>query len=182
VQKDVDKGNTVLGGILTAVNREHSLDNLLHKSAYSAGLDFDHYWRGRTWYYRGNVVASHVAGSAETIYHTQTAFEHLFQRSGIREAGVDASRTSLTGTGGTFLPGKSGGKATKAGRVFRFETGVTWRSPQLELNDIGFMLTANEINHFTWGSPTMRCGAARRCASRRGRTGMAISTAIRAGS
>jgi hypothetical protein len=24
------------------------------------------------------------------------------------------------------------------------------RSPELELNDIGFMLTANEINHFTW--------------------------------
>jgi hypothetical protein len=34
--------------------------------------------------------------------------------------------------------------------VFRFETGVTLRSPQLELNDIGFMLTSNEINHFTW--------------------------------
>jgi len=34
--------------------------------------------------------------------------------------------------------------------VFMFETGVTLRSPGLELNDIGFMLTANEINHFTW--------------------------------
>lgn len=27
---------------------------------------------------------------------------------------------------------------------------VTWRSPELELNDIGFMQTADEINHWTW--------------------------------
>jgi hypothetical protein len=38
----------------------------------------------------------------------------------------------------------------KHGEVFKFETGITLRSPELELNDIGFLLTANEINHFTW--------------------------------
>ncbi len=41
-------------------------------------------------------------------------------------------------------------KSGKLGQVFKFETGVTVRSPELELNDIGFMLTSNEINHFTW--------------------------------
>ncbi|HZH97055.1 MAG TPA: DUF5916 domain-containing protein, partial [Flavisolibacter sp.] len=50
----------------------------------------------------------------------------------------------------TIRFGKSGGKGGRLGQVLRFETGVTLRSPQLELNDIGFMLTANEINHFTW--------------------------------
>jgi hypothetical protein len=63
---------------------------------------------------------------------------------------VDSSRTSLTGTGGTIRFGKLGGKTGKHGEVFKFETGLTFRSPQLELNDIGFMLTADEINHFTW--------------------------------
>ena len=151
VQKDIDEGNTVLGAVLTAVNREKGLDDLLHSRAFSGGLDFQHYWKNRSWYYRGNVIMSEVQGSRQAIYNTQTSFEHLFQRPNITEATLDTNRTSLTGTGGTFRFGKGGGKAGKLGEVLKFETGVTWRSPQLELNDIGFMLTANEINHFTWG-------------------------------
>lgn len=150
LQKDLNEGNTVLGGVFTAVNREDDLDGLIHKQAYSGGLDFQHYWKGRSWYYSGNFTFSHVAGSKEAILLTQTSFEHLFQRSNSNEVRIDTSRTSLTGTGGTFRIGKTGGKRGKLGQIFQFETGATWRSPQLELNDIGFMLTANEINHFTW--------------------------------
>ena len=152
VQKDIDGGNTVLGGIFTAVNREGDLNSQVHKAAYSGGLDFLHYWKGRTWYFRGNLISSRVEGTPEAIYNTQTSFEHLFNRNNIREVSLDSNRTSLTGSGGTFVLGKSGGRATKLGRVFKFESGITWRSPQLELNDIGFMLTSNEINHFTWAS------------------------------
>jgi hypothetical protein len=150
LQKDFNKGNTILGGIITSVNRESGLNDILHRNAYSGGMDFLHYWKNRTWYIRGNVVFSHVQGSKEAILNTQTAFEHLFQRAGASEVSVDSNRTSLTGMGGTIRFGKSGGKSGRHGQVFKFETGVTWRSPQLELNDIGFMLTSNEINHFTW--------------------------------
>ena len=150
LQKDINGGNTILGGIFTAVNREHGLDNRLHRSAYTGGLDFVHYWKNRTWYIRGNFVMSNVNGSKEAIYNTQTSFEHLFQRSNAKEFTLDPERTSLTGTGGTFKFGKSAGRPGKLGQIFRFETGVTLRSPQLELNDIGFMLTANEINHWSW--------------------------------
>ena len=151
LQKDIKEGQTVLGGIVTAVNREDGLNSILHSKAYTGGLDFLHLWKSRTWYYRGNFVLSHVAGTPEAIYNTQTSFEHLFQRSNCTEASLDTGRTSLTGTSGTFKIGKNGGTAGKLGEVFRFETGLTWRSPELELNDIGFMLTANEINHFAWG-------------------------------
>ena len=150
LQKDIDGGNTVVGGIFTAVNREEDLQGQIHKAAYSSGLDFLHFWKSRTWYYRGNLTISRVEGSANAIYQTQTAFEHLFDRTNIKEAKLDSTRTSLTGTGGTFVLGKGGGRNGKHGEVFKFETGFTWRSPQLELNDIGFMLTANEINHFAW--------------------------------
>jgi hypothetical protein len=150
LQKDIHSGNTILGGILTAVNREDGLEDILHRGAYSGGLDFLQYWKNRTWYLRGNVVFSHVEGTKEAIVQTQTAFEHLFQRADAPEVSVDSSRTSLTGTGGTIRFGKIGGRSGRMGQVFKFETGVTLRSPQLELNDIGFMLTANEINHFTW--------------------------------
>lgn len=150
LQKDIKAGNTILGGIITNVRREDGLDDILHRNAYSGGLDFLHFWKNRTWYIRGNVVFSHVQGSKEAILNTQTSFEHLFQRPGATEVSVDSNRTSLTGMGSTFRFGKIGGKQGKHGRVFKFETGFTTRSPELELNDIGFMLTANEINHFTW--------------------------------
>lgn len=150
VQKDIHEGNTIIGGIFTAVNREHGLDNILHRGAYSAGIDFLHYWKNRTWFIRGNVVYSTVQGTKEVILNTQTAFEHLFQRSDAKGFRLDSNRTSLTGTGATIRFGKIAGKPGKTGQVFKFETGLTYRSPQLELNDIGFMLTANEINHFTW--------------------------------
>ena len=91
-----------------------------------------------------------VNGTKEALLNTQTNFEHLFQRPDAPEVEVDSSRTSLTGTGGTFSLGKSGGKQGKHGEVFKFESGVTFRSPGLELNDIGFLLASNEINHFTW--------------------------------
>ncbi|MEO6490854.1 MAG: DUF5916 domain-containing protein [Ferruginibacter sp.] len=150
LQKDISGGNTIIGGIFTGVNREHGMDNVLHRSAYSGGVDFLHYWKKRTWYVRGNVVLSSVNGTREAILNTQYSFEHLFQRPNASELTLDTSRTSLTGTGGTLRFGKIGGKSGKLGQVLKFETGITLRSPELELNDIGFMLTSNEINHFTW--------------------------------
>ncbi|MFI5129883.1 MAG: DUF5916 domain-containing protein [Chitinophagales bacterium] len=150
LQKDSKDGNTIIGGILTGVNREKGLSDILHRNAYSGGLDFVRFWKNRTWYVRGNVIFSHVNGTKEAILKTQTAFEHLFQRPDAKEVSVDDTRTSLTGTGGTVRFGKAGGKTGKHGQVFKFETGLTYRSPQLEVNDIGFMLTANEINQFTW--------------------------------
>jgi hypothetical protein len=150
LQKDINGGQTIFGGIFTAVNRDNGLNDQLHRSAYSGGLDFFHTWKNRTWYIRGNMVFSQVQGSKTAILNTQTAFEHLFQRKGASEVSVDSNRTALTGTGGTFRFGKIGGKSGRHGRLFKFETGFTLRSPELELNDIGFMLTANEINHFTW--------------------------------
>jgi hypothetical protein len=150
LQKDSRSGNTVIGGILTGVNRSSGMYDALHRSAYSGGIDFQHYWKNRTWYIKGNVIFSRVEGTKEAIVLTQTAFEHLFQRPNATEVSVDSNRTSLTGTGGTFRFGKIGGKPGKLGQVFKFETGVTLRSPELELNDVGFMLTSNEINHFYW--------------------------------
>lgn len=150
LQKDFKGGNTIIGGIFTGVNREKGLEDILHRSAYAGGLDFLHYWKNRSWYIRGNMVFSNINGSKEAILNTQTAFEHLFQRPDAPESILDSNRTSLSGTGGTIRFGKSAGKSGRLGQVFKFETGITYRSPGLELNNIGFMLTANEINQFTW--------------------------------
>lgn len=149
LMQDFDGGNTIIGGVFTAVNRENGL-TFLHKNAYSGGLDFQHFWKKRWWYIKANAIFSRVEGSREAILETQTGFVHHFQRTNATHLSVDSTRTSLSGSGGTFRIGKIGGDLDKYGGVAKFETGVTWRSPGLELNDVGFLLAADEINHFTW--------------------------------
>ncbi|WP_282055277.1 DUF5916 domain-containing protein [Maribacter luteus] len=146
LQKDFNDRNTFVGGILTATNRNQLTPELdfLHKSAYSGGLDFKHQWNDRDWYVGGNVIWSHVMGSEEAIRNTQESIAHLFQRVGADHVELDPGRTSLTGTGGNLQLGKIGNGHWK------FETGATWRSPELELNDIGFQRRADDIRHYTW--------------------------------
>ncbi|MBK9981933.1 MAG: carbohydrate binding family 9 domain-containing protein [Saprospiraceae bacterium] len=149
--KDFDHGNTILGAILTSVNRKPGVAEL-NRSAYSGGIDFQRSWKNKWYQLKFDAIMSHVEGSKESILATQTGFVHLLQRSDAGHLGVDPSLTSLTGTGGTLKIGKYGGAGNKDGGVVHFETGVTWRSPHLELNDAGFLGAADQINHFAWAS------------------------------
>ncbi len=145
LQKDFNERNTFVGGIFTATNRdlpEHL--EFLHQSAYSGGLDFRHHWKNRAWYIGGNIVLSHVKGTTEAIDNTQNSFRHQFQRVGASYLDYDPNRTSLTGTGGNIQIGK------QANGHWRFESGFTWRSPQLELNDLGFQRLSDDMRHYTW--------------------------------
>ena len=71
-------------------------------------------------------------------------FRHRFNRVGADYLSVDPNRTSLTGTGGNIQIGK------QAQGHWRFESGFTWRSPELELNDLGFQRQADDLRHYTW--------------------------------
>ncbi|MFD0861082.1 DUF5916 domain-containing protein [Sungkyunkwania multivorans] len=146
LQKDFNDRNSFIGGIFTATNRDALSENVsfLHRRAYTGGLDFKHQWDNRAWYLGGNLVMSHVEGSPEAIQNTQESITHLFQRVDADHVRVDPNRTSLTGTGGNLQIGKIG-----KGH-WRFESGMTWRSPELELNDIGFQRQADDIRHYTW--------------------------------
>lgn len=150
VIKDFKEANTILGGVFTAVNRRNGIASI-HKNAYSGGIDLEHRWKNKWWNLKVNLLMSHVEGTTDAILRTQRSFVHLFQRSDATYTTLDTSRTSLTGTGGTIKLGKFGGTPDKHNGYYKFETGVTWRSPELELNDIGFLLSADEINHFAWG-------------------------------
>jgi len=146
VQKDFNEQQTYVGGIFTATNRESLPDHLdfLHRAGYTAGVDFKHQWNDRDWYVGGRMVYSHVAGSTLAISHTQRSIRHLFQRIDADHVTVDPNKTSLSGTGGNIQLGKVGNGHWK------FETGATWRSPELELNDLGFMRQADDIRHYAW--------------------------------
>ncbi len=143
VQKDFNNNNSYIGGIFTATNR--NLDgnlSFLRKDAYSSGIDFKHNWKERKYYAEGSAVISNVKGSAESIELTQRSITHLFQRVDADHVNVDSTKTSLTGSGGRFEIGKSGGGN------WRYNVGGNWRSPELELNDIGFLRQADEVRQY----------------------------------
>ncbi len=144
-QKFFNNKNSAIGGIITATNRklEDNLD-FLHKSAYSGGIDFEHYWKDRSWLLSGRMIFSQVNGSEKSILDTQESIAHLFNRQGQNYLSVDTTLTQLNGNGGTIKVGKFGGGN------FMFESGFTWRNPGLELNDIGFMRQSDDLRHFTW--------------------------------
>jgi hypothetical protein len=144
-QQDVNKGNTILGGIFTSTNRkiEDSLLTWLHTSAYSGGVDFTHHWKARTYYISAKALMSHVQGSKKAITNTQLSSERFFQRPDNHHTEFDPSRRSLTGTGGTLILGK------KAGNIVS-DLGVTWTSPELELNDLGFLAQTDNIAQWFW--------------------------------
>jgi len=75
IQQDFNKGETTIGGIITAVNRDIKTPVLdyLHTSAYTAGVDFQHNWKERTWYVAGNAEFSNVQGKPQAIIATQTS-------------------------------------------------------------------------------------------------------------
>lgn len=146
LQKDFNDRNSYIGGIFTAVNRDALTENVsfLHRQAYTGGFDFKHQWNNRDWYVGGNINWSHVRGSEEAIQNTQQSITHLFQRVDADHVNVDEDKTALTGTGGNLQIGKVGDGH------FMFESGGTWRSPELELNDIGFQRQSDDIRHYTW--------------------------------
>lgn len=145
VTQDFREGGTVLGGMLatTIRNPEDADRTQLHHSAYTGGVDFLHWWKDRTYLFMANGIFSSVQGSPETILNTQTGFEHLFQRPDASYLKVDSTARSLSGHGGNIRLAKLNGK-------FIFDGGLTWRSPGLELNDLGFMRNADEVNHYAW--------------------------------
>ncbi|HMK06836.1 MAG TPA: DUF5916 domain-containing protein, partial [Flavobacterium sp.] len=128
----------------TSTNRklEGTEVDFLRSAAYSGGIDFKHNWKDRKYYLTGNFAASNVHGSKEAITATQESLTHLFQRVDASHVGVDTDKTSLTGTGGRLEIGKA------SGGHWRYYGLVMWRSPELELNDIGFLRQADEMREY----------------------------------
>jgi len=145
VQKDFNKGNTFLGGIFTSVNRnlEEEQLNYLHKSAFTGGFDFVHKWHNKDWELDFSTYFSRVEGSAEAITNTQKSWIHGFQRPDASYLKLDTTRTSLSGQGGKVVLAKNGGK-------LKFMAATAWKSPGLELNDVGYMRQADNILEVVW--------------------------------
>lgn len=146
LSKDYRQGATVIGTMFTAVNRnlDGEAESLLHRAAYSGGFDLYHSWKNRQYYFNLKLVGSGIYGSEEALQRTQKSSVHYFQRPDADYLNYDPARRSLYGHGGSIDFGRTGGSR------LMFSTGVTWRSPGLELNDTGFLRYADVAMQYLW--------------------------------
>ncbi|NNF57343.1 MAG: carbohydrate binding family 9 domain-containing protein [Rhodothermaceae bacterium] len=148
VRRDFREGASVVGGIVTAVNRQMGSDGLFDSitpsSAYMAGLDFQHQFDERRWTVSGVLAASNVNGTTDLITRLQRAPQRYYQRPDSDGLSVDESLTSLTGLHSELS-------------VARFESGTwdatltgTLTTPGFEVNDLGFQFRADaaSLNYF----------------------------------
>jgi hypothetical protein len=142
IQKGYNAGNTVIGGMLTSTNRDISNSNLesLSTNAYTGGLDLLTHWKDKEFYIDARLIGSFINGSKQSITALQESSARYYQRPGASYLKFDSTATTLSGYGGKFMIGK-GSKG-----LWKYSTGATWFSPGLELNDLGYMTTADVIN------------------------------------
>ncbi|HEY6207675.1 MAG TPA: DUF5916 domain-containing protein [Gemmatimonadales bacterium] len=145
LRQDLRGGETSIGGIVTAVNRDNDVwtSPYLRRSAYVGAADFRHRFpRGRfeIW---GSLDLSRVAGSAPAIAATQRDAVHYYQRP---DAGLpyDTTRTSLSGDAEELTFGKVGGAHVL------FQTSYQRRSAGFEVNDLGYLQRADQQTWSTW--------------------------------
>lgn len=141
------QGNTLLGGMVTSVNRaldEPYLEDFMVRNAFTAGLDFTQYFKNRLYYIEAKGMVSSLNGSQKAIWRLQQSAVHYYQRvSSSGYLGVDPERRSLTGTGGYLKVGKKGNAK------WAFSETFGWSSPGFDLNDIGYLKQTDNLTNET---------------------------------
>ncbi len=140
IKQSYDKGNTVLGGMVTSTLRNVSDDHLkfLSNSALSGGIDFQHNWKKRKYFVDFKGFFSDINGDTTAIKRLQRSSVHYYQRTDADHIEYDSERTSLSGWGGSLQGGKRSGKLRIIGTL-------NWRSPGVDLNDVGYLYQADVI-------------------------------------
>ncbi|HUH47302.1 MAG TPA: DUF5916 domain-containing protein [Arenibacter sp.] len=136
VQKNWD-GNTLLGGMVTSVNRdleENHLKDMMIQNAFTAGMDFTKYFANRLYYVDAKGMFSTVHGSQQAILNTKMNATHYYHRdSGADYLNLDPDKKNLQGTGGYVKVGKRGNAQ------WNFSETYSWSSPGFDLNDVGYL-------------------------------------------
>ncbi|HSH20706.1 MAG TPA: DUF5916 domain-containing protein, partial [Draconibacterium sp.] len=141
VKQDFNKGSTTIGGMITSTVRNVKDENLefLPDNSLVGGFDFEHNWLNRKYFVNAKSFYSKIKGSETAISRMQQSAVHLYQREDADYLDYNNNLTSLSGWGGQLSGGKRSGK-------FRVTGMVDWRSPGVDLNDVGFMRQADFIN------------------------------------
>ena len=142
--QDFDSGGSGIGVMFTGVDR--STDSIsspyLHRTAYVGAFDLRHRFLHHRFEISTSVDLSRVAGSPAAILSTQLDPVHFYQRPD-GPLHVDSTATSLSGDAEEVHFGKISGNIL-------FETSYLRRSPGFEVNDLGFLLQADQQSWNTW--------------------------------
>jgi hypothetical protein len=140
LQQEVAHGNAFIGTILSSTSRTGSDDELqtLSRRSLLAGADATGYWADRTYFAEGKILATRIEGSTRAISHLMEEPEHNYQRPDADYLSFDSSATRLKGNAGLVRAGRGTG-------MWRGNGFVSWRSPGVDFNDLGYMQTADVI-------------------------------------
>jgi hypothetical protein len=145
LQQDFNQGTTMLGGMVTATNRfiNEPYLQFLNRNAFSGGLDFLTQWHEKEFFLDAKLIGSSVGGSADALRILQMSSARYYQRPDGSHPRFDPTLTRMSGQGGELKIGK-GSKG-----LWRYSVAFNWKSPGLELNDLGFMQMADLVNQET---------------------------------
>ncbi len=146
VQKDMNDGNTIIGGMLTSTIRKTDVitEDYFHNSAFTGGIDITQYLKNKTWMFNVNAAFSQVNGSTEAIAATQESSARYYQRPDNNYTNYDLGKTSLFGSGGRLQLLRQKGH-------WNHLAVVLWKTPGFELNDMGYLRQADQIFAMYWG-------------------------------
>ena len=145
-QGDIDGGQTIIGAMGTWVLRPQLADELtwLPATTVTGGFDIQHRWGGGNYVLRARLLGSHVSGEPEAIDRLQRAPARYLQRPDTVHLRYDPEARGLDGAGGAFELRRVTGSPLTWG----IHTSV--RTPGLELNDVGYLRTADQIRTDAW--------------------------------
>ena len=142
IQKDINESNTIVGGMITSTSRYLNQPYLdfINRNAITGGLDFRTHWKNKTFFLDAKMVFSQISGSEEAMREKQNSSARYYQRPDADHLAIDTTCTNLSGHGGSIKIGKG------ANGKWRYSADLNWRSPGLELNDVGFLLLSDIID------------------------------------
>jgi hypothetical protein len=164
VRRNFAAGRGFLGAIATSTVRRFTYDSLrltMPGHSEAVGVDWERWWKNRTYRIMSNVAVSNVTGERDVIRGLQESSARYFNRPDRGQGGngtfsdaYDPTLTSLRGYGGYM-------RASKESGDWLFESSVNFRSPGFEVNDLAFLTRADytwmNANLFRqWTKPTKR--------------------------
>ena len=132
-QRELRGGNTHVGGMFTATNRDLGnpvFTNLLRSRALVGGVDFEQLWAQQRWSLGGYLVGSEIDGAAPVISAAQQSSSRYYGRPDASHLELDPTRTSLRGYMGELALARSGNLYASLD--------LKQVSPGFEINDLGF--------------------------------------------
>ena len=143
MQQELGEDHSTVGVIGTIVDRAMEQDSPLRRDladlALTGGLDYAIRFDGGAWQLDGFAGASHVRGDPSAMLRLQSSSARYFGRPDADYVEIDSTRSSLTGYAAMFELSKNAGR-------WQGELGRLGGEPELELNDLGQLSTADDID------------------------------------